>query len=93
MDDAFQALHKRIKELEEEVKIGDRLLAERTKLLRMIPACPEHGEDCVPNAMEWVQDVLELIAAEDVTYITPEAHERRQAAWRKVRSYGRTGDI
>jgi hypothetical protein len=51
-------LEARIKELEEEVRIDDQLLATRNALLDAIPACPEHGSGCVPHAMEWVEQML-----------------------------------
>lgn len=49
---------RRIRELEEEVRIGDTLLAERNRLLATIPGCDVHGQDCVPHAIEWVQGML-----------------------------------
>jgi hypothetical protein len=50
---------KRIKELEAELEVSDRLLKDRTLLLEAIPQCPVHGE-CVPYALEWIEQVKTL---------------------------------
>ena len=34
------------------------LLATRRAVLRLIPACPVHGEDCSAYAAEWIQAQL-----------------------------------
>lgn len=44
----------RIAALEEELRIDEKLLQHRSALLAMIPPCPEHGEGCVPFAVEWI---------------------------------------
>ena len=44
--------------LEEELRITDKLLAERNRLLEAIPPCPMHGSQCVPHALEWIHKKL-----------------------------------
>lgn len=39
----------------EELAISDRIIAERGRLLEAIPACPRHGDQCVPHAIEIVE--------------------------------------
>lgn len=51
-------LRKRIKELEEELIITNKLLDTRNKLLESIPACEEHGKQCVQHAIDWVKKQL-----------------------------------
>lgn len=48
---------KRIKELEKELAVTDELLVERDRLLKTIPECPVHGNQCIPHALEWVNRV------------------------------------
>ena len=50
---------KRIKELEEELKVSDVLIKERDLLLEAIPLCVAHGR-CVPHAIEWIKQVKTL---------------------------------
>ena len=45
----------RAQQLSEELCVADKLLEVRTDLLRSIPECPVHGDQCVPHALEWVQ--------------------------------------
>lgn len=52
--------HSCIQRLREELDVTDNLLAERTRLLQIIPACDAHGDQCVPHAMEWVRDSILL---------------------------------
>ena len=49
----------RIKELEAELKVSDKLLEDRDTLLETIPQCPVHGK-CVPYAIEWIEQVKTL---------------------------------
>lgn len=51
-------LQQKIKDLEEELSIIEKLLEERNKLLTTIPACPLHGNECVPFAIDWVKEML-----------------------------------
>ena len=53
---------KRIAELEAELKVSDKLLEERNKLLKEIPHCVAHGL-CVPHALEWISQVKTLAKA------------------------------
>ncbi len=52
-------LNERVKELEEELMVSDKLLRDRDKLLEAIPECPAHGK-CVPHALEWISQVKTL---------------------------------
>jgi len=47
-------LEKRIEYLEKELKITDKILIERERVLKAIPECPDHGE-CVPHALNWIE--------------------------------------
>jgi hypothetical protein len=53
--DEVERLKGRIFALEEELKITDKLLEERTRLLHTVPACEAHGDECMPHAIQWVQ--------------------------------------
>lgn len=41
--------------LQEEIRVGDKLLEQRNRVLAEIPECPPHGDQCVPHAIEWVR--------------------------------------
>jgi hypothetical protein len=41
--------------LQQELAVTNKLLDERNRLLDAIPECPQHGRQCVPHAIEWVQ--------------------------------------
>jgi hypothetical protein len=43
-----------IKRLEEELKVDEKLLDERNRLLKTIPGCIVHGNECIPGAIEWI---------------------------------------
>lgn len=53
-------LHERIAELESELTVTNKLLADRDRLLKAIPSCVAHGDQCVPHAIEWVEQVKTL---------------------------------
>jgi hypothetical protein len=42
-------------ELKEELRITDDLLTARMRVMDAIPECPEHGGNCVPHALEWIE--------------------------------------
>lgn len=48
-------LRRRVSELEEELAVSDKLLRHREYLLQAIPGCPEHGNECVPHALDWIE--------------------------------------
>ena len=64
--DRLTALHDamlvRIAELEAELVVTDKLLEGRNRVMRAIPACEAHGDQCVPHALDWVSDTLVRIA-------------------------------
>jgi hypothetical protein len=41
--------------LQEELEVTDRLLEERNQVMEAIPACPAHGNQCVPHALDWIE--------------------------------------
>lgn len=45
-------------ELKQSVFYSDQIIETRNRLLRLIPPCPMHGEECVPHAQDWVQAAL-----------------------------------
>ena len=51
---------KRVEELKKELKIVEKLLETREEVLKAIPACPVHGSECVPHAIEWIEQVKTL---------------------------------
>ncbi len=46
--------------LKEELRITDALLV---KVMGAIPPCPEHGAQCVPHALSWIEMAKAIIAA------------------------------
>jgi len=50
----IQYLKRRVANLEAELRVSDELLKDRTNLLKIIPECEAHGDQCVPHAMEWI---------------------------------------
>lgn len=52
-------LLQQLKEAREEIRVSDLLLAERQKLLDAIPECPDHGGNCIPHALEWIENIKE----------------------------------
>lgn len=42
--------------LREELRVADKIIAERTRVMNAIPPCPTHGNGCVPWALEWIAD-------------------------------------
>lgn len=41
--------------LRDEIDVSDALLNHRNELLREIPECEAHGDQCVPHAKEWIR--------------------------------------
>ncbi len=41
--------------IEEELKVYERLMTERDKIMAAIPECSVHGKQCVPHALEWIE--------------------------------------
>ena len=50
----IKLLEKRIEDLEDELKVTDKILVERERVLKAVPECPDHGE-CVPHALDWIE--------------------------------------
>lgn len=70
-------------DLQEELRITDKLIEERNRVMEAIPPCPNHGSQCVPHALEWVeahkkQDEgwLSLSAAEGMRALTQKEAEQ-----------------
>src|SRR3990167_807071 len=38
------------------IRAVENLLENRLAVLRLIPACPVHGEDCAAHAKEWIRE-------------------------------------
>lgn len=45
----------------EELNVTDDVLTERMKVMAVIPPCPEHGSNCVPGAVAWVNCAVSRI--------------------------------
>jgi len=65
--------HSCAQQLREELDVTDKLLATRDALLRTVPECEHHGDQCVPHAMAWVRNSIrvrealaELVALKDL---------------------------
>lgn len=48
-----------IDELVKLLNVNENLLAEKQRVLDSIPECPEHGKNCVPHAIEWIDKMKE----------------------------------
>ena len=59
-----EALQAENAKLKEEVKVGEKLIAEHQRLLDSIPECEAHGK-CVPHAIEWVTKAKDQAKALD----------------------------
>lgn len=44
-----------VAELREHIEVDEKLLRHRAELLAAIPPCAEHGAECVPHAIQWVE--------------------------------------
>lgn len=44
-------------ELIEALDIAYMLIDDRDRLFEFIPACPEHGKNCTPHAIEWLKSL------------------------------------
>lgn len=51
------SLTKKYKELEKELKLSERRAEDLTRILKVIPECPIHGE-CIPYATDWVENQI-----------------------------------
>jgi len=40
--------------IQEELRVTDKLLEERSRVMEAIPPCPMHGHQCVPHALDWI---------------------------------------
>ncbi len=61
--------------LMEEISLDNKIIAERDRLLAVIPECGPHGQ-CVPHAIDWVERMKaeneELITAlNEILHVTP----------------------
>jgi hypothetical protein len=64
-DLAFELAYTRyaLAKAEREIDINDKLLAERERVLNEIPACPVHGNSCIPHALEWIEKTKAALEA------------------------------
>jgi len=44
-----------VPQLKEYIRTLEHLVDGRDRLLAAIPACKVHGEDCIPNALVWIE--------------------------------------
>lgn len=52
-------------DLHEEVDLDNKRIAELERVLKAIPACPDHGDLCIPHAMEWIAKARAMEAERD----------------------------
>jgi hypothetical protein len=67
MPQMLKAKDEHIAELEQEIRISEKIIEERNRLLNDCPPCPVHGEGCVPHAREWLQELKNKPA--DATWV------------------------
>jgi len=48
-------LNNKIRQLEKEIYIDEKLLEENDRLLNIIPECKMHGKRCIPHAIEYIK--------------------------------------
>jgi hypothetical protein len=46
-----------IAQLHDWLRVDEKLLEERARVMSAIPECPEHGHQCVPHALEWIEEI------------------------------------
>lgn len=54
--DLNQYLMQALIESEDLVKLTDAILEQRSRVLKAIPECNAHGDECVPHALDWVKE-------------------------------------
>lgn len=52
------AIDNRLSELRDELEVTDKLLESRNQVLEAIPPCPLHGSQCIPHALDWIQNAI-----------------------------------
>jgi len=62
-----------IQKLHQELEVTDNLLAERNRVMEAIPPCSIHGHQCVPHALDWIENQLNPPAGRPATQIEIEA--------------------
>ena len=60
LSERVERLTKENEELKAEMRVSDELLEDRNRILKSIPPCEAHGDQCIPHAMEWIQKVKTL---------------------------------
>ena len=58
-----KALEKLVIEMREEIAIDNKLIEARNRVLAAIPGCPDHGDQCIPHALEWIEAAKAAMAA------------------------------
>lgn len=41
-------------DLREEVDLDNKRIAQLERVLKATPSCPDHGDLCIPHALEWI---------------------------------------
>jgi hypothetical protein len=68
--------------LKEELAVTDKLLEQRNHVLRAIPECQDHGDQCIPHALEWIEKMKAQAVQEGWKLVPVEAtDEMVEAAW------------
>lgn len=49
-------LEARVAELTAEVTLDDARIAGLEAVVRAVPACPAHGDQCLPHAVAWIEE-------------------------------------
>jgi hypothetical protein len=65
-------------EAREEILVSDKLLAERNRVLSTIPACDAHGDQCVPHAIEWIEQQLAAVQVPNEAALNDRRYRRLQ---------------
>lgn len=54
------------------LRVTEALLTERNKVMDAIPPCPDHGGQCVPHALAWVEMAKAVVATAKEFRLLPE---------------------
>jgi len=45
-----------------ELELSDQIIERYKQLIHSIPECPVHGNECIPHAIEWVNESISIRA-------------------------------
>ena len=72
------------------VTLVEREIREKARLLAAIPECPVHGQDCVPHALDWINEQKQQQRSKEATAMTQNGQNNGNDGWEVVQGYSRT---